>query len=163
MKVDAVLVIGGGVDEIVGEARDRGKFLARLGVEIGVADAAIDRAVSDADIGQTGLPSKLPIFLGQLGELQTLLRRMDAADAPSTERGVRVLILDELLRSTMEDMQKGIATAYYGNPDGSLNRAVGTAFTEMMSASTSFLDSLQSKHSQRRSRWTWHCVDRAYL
>jgi signal transduction histidine kinase len=93
---------------------------------------------------QDVVTSKLPIFLGQLGELQTLLRRMDAADAPSAERGVRVLILDELLRSTMEDMQKGIATAYYGNLDGSLNRAVGTAFTEMMSASTSFLDSLQS-------------------
>ena len=50
MGVDAVLVIGVGVLEVVGEAEDCGELVPRLGIEVGVAVTGVDRAVADADV-----------------------------------------------------------------------------------------------------------------
>jgi signal transduction histidine kinase len=86
----------------------------------------------------------LPTLLGELAELQLLFRRDGAADAPSSERSVRILVADGLLRSTIEEMQGHLATAYYGNADGSLKRAIDTAFTVMFSASISHLERLRA-------------------
>jgi hypothetical protein len=52
MEIDAALVLGIGVLEIVGEAADAREFHARRGVQVGVAAAEIDRTVTDADIGE---------------------------------------------------------------------------------------------------------------
>jgi len=54
MHVDAVLILGGLVGEIVGEAQHARELVPSLRIEIGVADAGVDRAVPDADIRQTG-------------------------------------------------------------------------------------------------------------
>ena len=51
MHVDTALVVGRCVLEIVGEAQRGGKFLASFGIEIGLAATAVDRAVTDADVG----------------------------------------------------------------------------------------------------------------
>jgi hypothetical protein len=51
MHVDAVLILGVLVLEIVGEAECRRKFASGLLVEIRVGAAGIDRIVADADIG----------------------------------------------------------------------------------------------------------------
>src|SRR5262245_63262673 len=53
MHVDAVLILGGLVGEIVGEAQAARELVPSLRIEIGVADAGVDRAVPDADIRQT--------------------------------------------------------------------------------------------------------------
>src|SRR6266508_711236 len=50
MHVDAVLVLGRLIGEIVGEAEHAGEFMPGLRIEIGVAAAAIDCPMSDADI-----------------------------------------------------------------------------------------------------------------
>src|SRR4029077_15989847 len=50
MHVDAVLILRRLVGEIVGEAEHAREFVAGLGIEIGIARAGIDRAVSDADV-----------------------------------------------------------------------------------------------------------------
>ena len=52
MHVDAVLILGGLVGEIVGEAQHARELVPSLRIEIGVADAGVDRAVPDADIRQ---------------------------------------------------------------------------------------------------------------
>src|SRR5580704_2406579 len=54
MEVDAVLVVGIWIDIVVGEASNRRKLVSGLGVEVGVAGAAIERIVSDPDIRQAG-------------------------------------------------------------------------------------------------------------
>lgn len=51
VHVDAVLVLGGRVDEIVGEAKQAGKFVSGLRIEIGVT-ARIDRPMPDPNVGQ---------------------------------------------------------------------------------------------------------------
>jgi hypothetical protein len=52
MHVDAVLVVGARILEIVGEAEDARQFIAGVRFEVGVATADIDRPVPDAEIGQ---------------------------------------------------------------------------------------------------------------
>src|SRR5215510_3569188 len=51
MHVDAVLVLRRLILQIVGKAQYGGEFMSRLRIEIGIAAAAVDRAVPDADIG----------------------------------------------------------------------------------------------------------------
>jgi hypothetical protein len=51
MHVDAVLVLGGTIDHVVGEAKYAGEFTAGLLIETSVAEASVDRPVADADIG----------------------------------------------------------------------------------------------------------------
>ena len=50
MHVDAVLILGRLVGEIVGEAEHARELMPGLRVELGVAAAGIDRAMPDADI-----------------------------------------------------------------------------------------------------------------
>src|SRR5271168_5282074 len=50
MPVDAVLITGAGVGEIVGKAGHRGEFVSSPGIEVGVARSAVGGAVADADI-----------------------------------------------------------------------------------------------------------------
>jgi hypothetical protein len=54
VHVDAVLVLGRLIGEIVGEAEHAGEFVPGLRIEIGVAAAGVDRPMPDADVRQTG-------------------------------------------------------------------------------------------------------------
>src|SRR5262252_5659515 len=54
MHVDAVLILGRLIGEIVGEAEHARELVPRLRIEISVARAGIDRAVPNADIRETG-------------------------------------------------------------------------------------------------------------
>jgi len=89
--------------------------------------------------------SRIPVLIGQLSELQSLLGRAGGAGAPSPESRARALTVDSLLRSTMEELQRNLASAYAGNSDASLRRAVDAAFTTMLSASTANLDTLKAR------------------
>lgn len=53
VKIDAVLIIGILVLEIIGEVSDCRKFMPGCWIEVGVA-AAVDGPVTDAEIGETG-------------------------------------------------------------------------------------------------------------
>src|SRR5262249_20878596 len=89
--------------------------------------------------------SKIPVLIGHLSELQSLLGRAGGADSPSPERAARALMVDGLMRSTVEEIQKNLTSAYSGNADGSLRRAVDPAFTTMLSASMANLDILKAR------------------
>src|SRR5262249_49398189 len=54
MHVDAVLVLGRLVLEIVGEAEHAREFVPGLRIEIGIAAPGVDRAVPDAEIREAG-------------------------------------------------------------------------------------------------------------
>ncbi len=53
VKIDAVLVVGVRIDEVVRGAHDDREFVPRLGVEIGVAHAAIHCDKAEAEIGES--------------------------------------------------------------------------------------------------------------
>src|SRR6185503_8119050 len=70
MHVDAVLILRRSILGIVGEAEHTGEFVAGLRIEIGVAAAGVDRAVSDADIRQArGLVSANRDVAGDVGHV----------------------------------------------------------------------------------------------
>jgi signal transduction histidine kinase len=94
---------------------------------------------------QDTVVTKIPALVGQLSELQSVLGQVGGADSPSPERRARALIVDGLLGSTMDEIRKNLASAYSGNPDGSLRRAVDSTFTTMLSASTANLDRLRTR------------------
>ena len=94
--------------------------------------------------------SRIPILIGQLSELQSLLGRDGGAESPSPESRARALMVDGLLRSTMDEIQRNLASAYSGNQDGSLRRAVDAAFTTMLSASMANLDALKARRDDTR-------------
>ena len=54
MHVDAVLILGRLVLEIVGEAEHARELAPGLRIEVGVAAAAVDRAVPDAEVRKAG-------------------------------------------------------------------------------------------------------------
>ena len=53
MPIDAVLVVGGRVGQIICQARDEGELLAFHRIEIGIARATIDCPVTYPNIGET--------------------------------------------------------------------------------------------------------------
>ncbi len=91
---------------------------------------------------------KLPAIMGQLGETQTLFRTTAAAGALSSERKVRLLMLDGLLRSTAVGVKDELAAAYRENSDGTLKGTVDadiaamtmTAGVYMSAVETSLID-----------------------
>ena len=52
MQVDAVAILQRVVHPAVGEARDRGQLMPGLRIEVGVAEAAVDRGVARAQVGE---------------------------------------------------------------------------------------------------------------
>src|SRR5262249_7845290 len=89
--------------------------------------------------------SRIPLLLGQLSELQSLLGEVGGGASPSPETRARARMTDGLLRSTMDDLQRNLASAYSGNPDGGLKRAADTVFATMLSQSTASLDALKAR------------------
>jgi len=82
---------------------------------------------------------KLPAYVGELCEMQTLLHADAAGGAFSGAHAVRLLILDALLRLTADELNDDLVAAYRGNPDGSLKRAIDADMAAMMSRVRSYL------------------------
>ena len=62
----------------------------------------------------------------------------------SNEQAVRSQFLAGLLRSSAEEVGENVASAYRGNPDGSLEKAIDSAFATMSSHTTSYLRDLNA-------------------
>src|SRR5262249_52585883 len=78
------------------------------------------------------ITTKLLAFVRQLGELQILSREVADAGTPSNEQRQRFQILEGLFRPIMDEVNGNLATAYRGNSDGNLKKAVDGPFAAMM-------------------------------
>jgi PAS domain S-box-containing protein len=74
---------------------------------------------------------KVPAVMSQLGEQQTLLAAVAGAGRFSSERKGRLLIVDGLLRSTIAELRRDIATVYRMDPDDGLKRKLDADVNEM--------------------------------
>jgi hypothetical protein len=99
--------------------------------------------------------TKMPTLLGQIGELQqSLLRASLHADASSSylvERpliSVRPLILDGMIRSTLEGIQRNLVAAYRGDVDRGLRQAIDASMRSMVSATESYLTTVTASHGE---------------
>jgi signal transduction histidine kinase len=82
---------------------------------------------------------RFPALVGQLGEMQTLLRTAIATGSLSRERKARLVLLENSIESTADDVKSDIASAYRGNANGSLRRNVDAAIANMTASVKSYL------------------------
>ena len=78
---------------------------------------------------------KVPALLSQMGELQSLLTSSPSGD----DLQVRPLLLDGMIRSSIEEIERDATTACRGATDGQLKQAIAPAISTMVSATNSYL------------------------
>jgi signal transduction histidine kinase len=105
--------------------------------------------------------NKVPTLLGQLGEAHVLFHERPQAGG-SNEQNLR-FVLDGLLRSTTDSMAEDLASAYRGNPDGRLKRAVESSFGTMTMSARAYLGALNAIRVDNEARGLIVGVDTASL
>lgn len=78
---------------------------------------------------------KVPALLSQMGELQSLLTSSPSGD----DLQVRPLLLDGMIRSSIEEIERDATTGYRGATDGELKQAIAPAISTMVSVTNSYL------------------------
>src|SRR5262245_25601930 len=128
-------------DALVLDALAKGRSLAsRIGDD---SNLALDPEL-DSYYLQDIVVTRMPAFLGQFGEMRTLLHRTAAPGADANERKAEFLVLDGRLRSTIEGIKDDLAAAYRANPDGSVARSIDVAFATMISGTEAYLEQLSA-------------------
>lgn len=125
------------INEIVPDALAKARSLAsRIGDD---SNLALDPDL-DSYYAQNIVVNRLPAFLAQLGEVQTLLQAAPGGAGSAREPEIRFRVLDGLLHSAMDEVKSDIAAAYRGNPDGSLKQAVDSSLAAMITNASAYLD-----------------------
>ena len=113
--------------DALARARD---LAARIGDE---SNLALDPDL-DSYYLQNIAVKRVPALLSQIGELQSLL-----SGALSGNDQVRPLLLDGMVRSSIEDIERDAAAAYRRGADGQLKKTVAAPIAAMVSAVNSYL------------------------
>jgi C4-dicarboxylate-specific signal transduction histidine kinase len=92
---------------------------------------------------QAILVRKLPTLLGRLAELQQAFQA-DIASGASTIQNARLPILISLVRSVADEVSEDLKSAYRGNADGRLERAVDAEFAALMTSVASYVGAVQA-------------------
>ena len=121
--------------EALAKARD---LAARIGDEFNLA---LDPDL-DSYYVQNIVVKRVPALLSEMGELQSLLRAASLTDSPSSnDLRVRRLLLNGMIRSTIEEIERDFAAAYRGDANGQLKEAIGGAIGSMRSTANAYLGS----------------------
>ena len=90
---------------------------------------------------------QMPRLLGQIGETQASLGAPSDASISSDDKA-RLLALDAMTRSTTEEIERNLTSAYRGNADGQLRQKIEGDITEMLSSITSYFHALNESVSE---------------
>jgi signal transduction histidine kinase len=110
---------------------------------------------------QNIVAGKVPTLLGQLGEAHVLFHERPQAGG-SNEQNLR-FVLDGLLRSTTDSVAEDLSSAYRGNPDGRLKRAVESSFGTMTTSARAYLGALNAIRVDNEARGLIVGIDTASL
>jgi signal transduction histidine kinase len=111
---------------------------------------------------QNIVAGKLPTLLGQLGEAHVLFHERPQPAEAANEQNLR-FVLDGLLRSTTDSIDEDLASAYRGNVDGRLKRAVAASFAVMSQHARAYLGALNAARMDNEARGLIVGVNRASL
>ncbi len=95
---------------------------------------------------QNILIERLPALVGQLGEMQALIRAAIAKGSLASEHIARLVFLDTSIRATTDGVKSDLAAAYRGNTDGDLKRNVDTAFETLIASTQDYLGAANALH-----------------
>jgi hypothetical protein len=88
---------------------------------------------------QNTIVDQLPKLLGRLGELQIVPARSSAGATSTNENEVRFLVLEGLIKSTIEEINNNLTAAYREDADETLRQAVGSSYSALFSAVDTYL------------------------
>jgi signal transduction histidine kinase len=126
--------------EALAKARD---LAARIGDE---SNLALDPDL-DSYYVQDIVVKKVPALLSQMGELQSLPTGSLSGD----DLHVRPLLLDGMIRSSIEEIERDAAAAYRRDTDAQLKQAIAAPISTMVSAVNSYLGTANASLSGQSS------------
>lgn len=128
-------------DPAVLEALSNARRLAsRIGDD---SNLALDPDLDSYHV-QNVVVKNLPVLVGHLGEMQTLLRADTVTQAASSERKARLALLEASVLSDANEVKSELEAAYRGNANGSLRRNVDAAVMDMIASAESYLTTVKS-------------------
>jgi signal transduction histidine kinase len=93
----------------------------------------------------------VPALFSQLAELQQVRAALATSSAPSDDLRVRHMLLDGMVRSTIEDIQRNAQAAYRGGLDGDLKQAISGNINSMVSAVSTYLEAANAATNRQAS------------
>jgi PAS domain S-box-containing protein len=126
------------VVEALAKARD---LATRIGDD---SNLALDPDL-DSYYLQDTVARQMPRLLGKIGEAQTSLGA--SPSIPSDEKA-HLLALDAIARSTTEQIERNLTSAYRGNVDGQLRQTIEGDVTKMLSSINSYFLALNDSVSE---------------
>ena len=114
---------------------------------------------------------RVPALLSEIAELQALMHGAVQAGSLSGEQlRSRYLLLDGMIRSTIEEIKRDSAAAYRGDADGRLKQASAGGIESMVSAVNHYLETAGATTTEQSSlaslthsyRATWDSVESAW-
>ena len=104
--------------------------------------------------------AKIPALLSQIGELHSQLE-MPPPDNAATERlAVGALVLDGMIRSTLDGIERDLQASYRGGNGAQLRKALDAKVETMVSAWKSYLDAVKARLAGANDA---SALDRSYV
>ena len=89
--------------------------------------------------------AKIPALLSEIGELQSELAMPSSANSRAETLGVRSLVLEGTIRSTLEGIKRDLQASYRGGSGTRLRHVLDADLTAMISAWNVYLDVVKAK------------------
>jgi signal transduction histidine kinase len=112
---------------------------------------------------------RVPALLSEMGELHALMHgAVQRSSVPIDQLRARHLLLDGMIRSTVEEIKRDFAAAYRGDADGRLKQASAGDIGSMISAVNSYLETANATITGQRASvpgsygTAWERVERAW-
>ncbi len=125
---------------IVGALSAARNLAARIGDD---SNLALDPDL-DSYYVQDIVATKMPTLLSQIGELQSQLQTPFAVGLSPDSLAVRSLILDGMIRSTLEGIERDLRASYRGGDGAHLKQALGAGIDSMVSAGDAYLQTVKA-------------------
>jgi HAMP domain-containing protein len=121
--------------EALAKARD---LATRIGDD---SNLALDPDL-DSYYLQDTVVRQMPRLLGEIGETEASLK---TPATNSSDEKPRVVALGAIARSTADEIERNLTSAYRGNPDGQLRQTIEGDVTEMLASISSYLNAVNQR------------------
>src|SRR5262245_2707649 len=88
--------------------------------------------------------TKMPALLSEIGEMQSALETPASAQLAPETPAVRILVLDGMIRSTLEEIKKDLQASYRGGNGARLRQVLNADLQTMIAAAHAYLDTVKA-------------------
>jgi signal transduction histidine kinase len=91
--------------------------------------------------------TKMPALLSEIGEMQSALETPESAQPAPEIPAVRILVLDGMIRSTLEEIEKDLQASYRGGNGARLRQVLDADLQTMIADANAYLDTVKASLS----------------